>query len=40
MSPKIKYLDLDLNRRILFASDIHGNYKLFVHYLKKLTLII
>ena len=37
MSPKIKYLDLDLNRRILFASDIHGNYKLFDALLKKVN---
>lgn len=37
MSPKIKYLDLDLNRRILFASDIHGNYKLFDALLKKIN---
>lgn len=37
MSPKIKYLDLDLKRRILFASDIHGNYKLFDALLKKVN---
>lgn len=37
MSPKIKYLDLNLNRRILFASDIHGNYKLFDALLKKVN---
>lgn len=37
MSPKIKYLDLNLNRRILFASDIHGNYKLFDTLLKKVN---
>ena len=37
MSPKIKYLDFNLNRRILFASDIHGNYKLFDALLKKVN---
>lgn len=37
MSPKIKYLDLNLKRRILFASDIHGNYKLFDALLKKVN---
>lgn len=37
MSPKIKYLDLNLNRRILFASDIHGNYKIFDALLKKVN---
>lgn len=37
MSPKIMHLDLDINRRILFASDIHGNYKLFDALLKKVN---
>lgn len=37
MSPKILHLNLDINRRILFASDIHGNYKLFDALLKKVN---
>lgn len=35
MRTKIVRLNLEANRRILFASDIHGNYKLFDELLKK-----